>query len=164
MPFTKNLNTPPRPPLNDLSWYTSLPYSYHRAQMEDVGVRPKGSTLHFHRPTQACSPHQIKMQSSWYNPCCMPRDKSWLTSSPGMKVDLFAMACISWQTSKIQRHIRAPLEIFKVPHRHFDHFNEDLASAVIGFHSSSNYCELLYPIAGSIFPSRIQPPLHVLRQ
>ncbi len=42
------------------------------------------------------------------------------------QVGLWAKACIPCQTSKVQRHIRAPLETFQVPHRRFDHIHVDL--------------------------------------
>ena len=42
------------------------------------------------------------------------------------QVGLWAKACIPCQTSKVQRHIRAPLETFHVPPRRFDHINVDL--------------------------------------
>ena len=41
-------------------------------------------------------------------------------------VGLWAKACIPCQTSKVQSHIRAPLEKFVVPHRRFDHIHMDL--------------------------------------
>ena len=42
------------------------------------------------------------------------------------QVGLWAKACIACPTSKVQRHIRAPLETFQVPHRRFDHIHVDL--------------------------------------
>ena len=42
------------------------------------------------------------------------------------QVGNWAKACISCQTSKIQRHIKAPLDKFAVPHRRFDHIHVDL--------------------------------------
>ena len=42
------------------------------------------------------------------------------------QVGLWAKACIPCQTSKIQRHIRAPLNNFQVPPRRFDHIHIDL--------------------------------------
>ena len=42
------------------------------------------------------------------------------------QVGLWAKACIPCQTSKVQSHIRAPLEKFVVPHRRFDHTHIDL--------------------------------------
>ena len=42
------------------------------------------------------------------------------------QVGLWAKACIACQTSKVQQHIRAPLETFQVPHRRFDHIHVDL--------------------------------------
>ena len=38
----------------------------------------------------------------------------------------WAKACIPCQTSKVQRHIKAPLDQFTVPHRRFDHIYVDL--------------------------------------
>ena len=42
------------------------------------------------------------------------------------QVGIWAKACIPCQTSKVQRHIRAPLETFHIPHRCFDHIHMDL--------------------------------------
>ena len=42
------------------------------------------------------------------------------------EVGLWAKACIPCQTSKVQHHIRAPLQTFQVPHRRFDHIHVDL--------------------------------------
>lgn len=41
-------------------------------------------------------------------------------------IGAWAKQCIACQTSKIQTHIRAPLERFKVPQRRFDHVHVDL--------------------------------------
>ena len=42
------------------------------------------------------------------------------------QVGNWAKACIPCQTSKIQRHIKAPLDKFTVPHCRFDHIHVDL--------------------------------------
>ena len=42
------------------------------------------------------------------------------------QVGLWGKTCIPCQTSKIQRHIKAPLEKFHVPPRRFDHIHVDL--------------------------------------
>ena len=42
------------------------------------------------------------------------------------QVGIWAKQCIACQSSKIQTHIRAPLEKFHVPHRRFDHIHIDL--------------------------------------
>ena len=42
------------------------------------------------------------------------------------QVGNWAKACIPCQTSKVQRHIKAPLDKFTVPHRHFDNIHVDL--------------------------------------
>ena len=42
------------------------------------------------------------------------------------QVGLWAKACIPCQTSKVQSHIRTPLEKIEVPHRRFDHIHVDL--------------------------------------
>ena len=42
------------------------------------------------------------------------------------QVGLWAKACIPCQASKVQRHVRAPLQTFQVPHRRFDHIHVDL--------------------------------------
>ena len=42
------------------------------------------------------------------------------------QVGLWGKSCIPCQTSKIQRHIKAPLEKFHVPPRRFDHIHVDL--------------------------------------
>lgn len=41
-------------------------------------------------------------------------------------VVLWAKACVPCQTSKVHQHIRALLQTFQVPHRHFDHIHVDL--------------------------------------
>ena len=42
------------------------------------------------------------------------------------QVGLWAKACIPYQASKVQRHVRAPLQTFQVPHRRFNHIHMDL--------------------------------------
>jgi len=42
------------------------------------------------------------------------------------QVGAWAKTCVPCQVSKVQRHVKAPLETFKVPHRRFDHINVDL--------------------------------------
>ena len=42
------------------------------------------------------------------------------------QVGAWAKACVACQTAKIHRHVKAPLDIFKVPQRRFDHINVDL--------------------------------------
>ena len=42
------------------------------------------------------------------------------------EVGIWAKQCIACQSSKIQTHIRAPLEKFSVPQRRFDHIHVDL--------------------------------------
>ena len=42
------------------------------------------------------------------------------------QVGAWAKACIACQTSKVHRHVKAPLSTFKVPSRRFDHINIDL--------------------------------------
>ena len=37
-----------------------------------------------------------------------------------------AKACVSCLLSKVQRHVKSPLEPFKVPHRRFEHIHVDL--------------------------------------
>ncbi len=38
----------------------------------------------------------------------------------------WAKTCVPCQKAKINRHVKAPLETFEVPHRRFDHINVDL--------------------------------------
>lgn len=42
------------------------------------------------------------------------------------QVGLWAKTCIACQTSKIQRHIKSPLQTFEIPNKRFDHINVDL--------------------------------------
>ncbi len=42
------------------------------------------------------------------------------------QVGIWAKQCIACQAAKIQTHIRAPLEMFRVPRRRFDHIHVDL--------------------------------------
>ena len=42
------------------------------------------------------------------------------------QVGIWAKACIPCQTSKIQHHIKAPLQTFQVPGRRFDHIHVDI--------------------------------------
>jgi cleavage and polyadenylation specificity factor subunit 1 len=42
------------------------------------------------------------------------------------QVGAWAKTCITCQTAKIHRHVKAPLDVFKVPHRRFDHINVDI--------------------------------------
>ena len=42
------------------------------------------------------------------------------------QIGAWAKACIACQTSKVHRHVKAPLSTFKVPSRRFDHINIDL--------------------------------------
>ena len=42
------------------------------------------------------------------------------------QIGTWAKQCIACQSSKVQAHIRAPLEKFNVPHRRFDHIHVDL--------------------------------------
>ena len=42
------------------------------------------------------------------------------------QVGAWAKSCIACQTSKVYRHVKAPLETFKVPKRRFDHIHVDL--------------------------------------
>ena len=41
-------------------------------------------------------------------------------------VGTWAKSCIACQTAKVHRHVKAPLETFKVPQRRFDHINIDI--------------------------------------
>jgi hypothetical protein len=41
------------------------------------------------------------------------------------QVGAWAKECIAYQSSKIERHTKAPLETFNVPHRRFDHIHVD---------------------------------------
>lgn len=41
-------------------------------------------------------------------------------------VGAWAKTCVPCQTAKVHRHIKAPLETFKVPQRRFDHINIDI--------------------------------------
>ena len=43
-----------------------------------------------------------------------------------MQIGAWAKACIACQTSKVHRHVKAPLSTFNVPSRRFDHINIDL--------------------------------------
>ena len=56
---------------------------------------------------------------------------------PGLQrqVGLWARTCVACQRAKIQRHTRAPLQTFSVPHRHFDHINIDLVGPLPILHS-----------------------------
>ena len=38
----------------------------------------------------------------------------------------WAKACVSYQLSKVQRHVKDTLETFEVPHRHFEYIHVDL--------------------------------------
>jgi transposase InsO family protein len=42
------------------------------------------------------------------------------------QINAWAKTCIACQTSKIQRHVKAPLSTFKVPQQRFDHINIDI--------------------------------------
>ena len=42
------------------------------------------------------------------------------------EVGLWARSCIACQRAKVQRHVKAPLQVFDVPHRRFDHIHVDL--------------------------------------
>ena len=42
------------------------------------------------------------------------------------QVGLWARACIPCQQAKVHRHVRAPLQVFEVPQRRFDHIQVDL--------------------------------------
>ena len=42
------------------------------------------------------------------------------------QVGNWAKTCITCQTAKVHRHVKAPLGVFKVPHRRFDHINVDI--------------------------------------
>lgn len=42
------------------------------------------------------------------------------------QVGAWAKTCIACQTAKVHRHVKAPLSVFKVPSRRFDHINVDL--------------------------------------
>ena len=42
------------------------------------------------------------------------------------QVAVWTKACIACQTSKVHRHVKAPLNVFKVPTRRFHHINVDL--------------------------------------
>ena len=44
----------------------------------------------------------------------------------GRQVSLWARNCIACQRAKVHRNVRAPLQSFKVPPRHFEHINVDL--------------------------------------
>ena len=46
----------------------------------------------------------------------------------GLRKDVgrWAKVCVQCQTSKVQRHIKAPLQHYDVPHGRFDHINVDL--------------------------------------
>ncbi|KFD51219.1 hypothetical protein M513_07819 [Trichuris suis] len=44
----------------------------------------------------------------------------------GKQVSIWAKSCVPCQTSKIQRHIRAPLQNFNPPDRRFDHVHVDI--------------------------------------
>ena len=47
---------------------------------------------------------------------------------PGLRKDVRAWAavCVACQHAKVTRHTKAPLALFKVPERRFDHMNVDL--------------------------------------
>jgi len=53
------------------------------------------------------------------------------------QVGTWAKNCLACQTSKIQRHVKAPLEVFKVPHRRFDHINVDIVGPLPVSHGFS---------------------------
>ena len=42
------------------------------------------------------------------------------------QVGNWAKACLACQTAKVHRHVKSPLDTFKVPHRRFDHINVDI--------------------------------------
>ena len=42
------------------------------------------------------------------------------------QIGAWTKTCVTCQTSKVHRHVKAPLHVFKVPHRRFDHVNVDL--------------------------------------
>lgn len=42
------------------------------------------------------------------------------------QVGTLAKTCITCQTAKVHRHVKAPLSVFKLPHRCFDHINLDI--------------------------------------
>ncbi len=56
------------------------------------------------------------------------------------QVGSWAKTCQACQTAKIQRHVKSPLQTFKVPHRRFDHINIDLVGPLP---SSQGYTHLL---------------------
>ena len=45
----------------------------------------------------------------------------------------WAKACVSCQLSKVQWYVKAPLEIFKVPHWHFEHIHADLVGPILQY-------------------------------
>ena len=48
-------------------------------------------------------------------------------------VGVWARACIPCQTSKVQQHVRAPLQSFQIPSCHFDHIHIDLVGPLPPF-------------------------------
>ena len=52
--------------------------------------------------------------------------KKFMWHGINKQVGAWAKACIACQTSKIHRHVKAPLSTFKVPSCRFDHINIDL--------------------------------------
>ena len=56
------------------------------------------------------------------------------------QVGIWVEACIPCQISKVQRHIKAPLQTFRVPQHHFDHINVDLVGFLL---PSVGYTHLL---------------------
>ena len=56
------------------------------------------------------------------------------------QVGIWAKNCLACQTSKVQRHVKAPLEVFKVPSRRFDHINVDIVGPLP---ISQGFCYLL---------------------
>ena len=68
--------------------------------------------------------HNLSHPSIWFTKTLIAAKFVW----PGLQrqVGLWAHMCIACQCAKIQRHTRAPLQTFLVPHCHFDHINVDL--------------------------------------
>ena len=64
----------------------------------------------------------------------------WKGLKKQIHVGVWAKQCIPCQTSKIQTHVKAPLEQFEVAHRRFDRFDVDLVGPLS---PSNGYTHLL---------------------
>ena len=107
-------------------------------QVEDVPFGPHGTTLLCDTSTGQPRPivpaswrrkvfdvvHGLSHPSIRATQQLMARKFVW--HGLRKQVGLWGKTCIPCQTSKIQRHIKAPLEKFHVPPRRFDHIHVDL--------------------------------------